>query len=214
LNRIKRFASVRLDQAAASDHADNSRPQRHFVRRHDDVGATTFPPEHRDRGGLRPWRAPPISGSRLSASGRTPSAARRNAASNVPDNSSRNARSSIALGDHVGCLGPSGMAAARHDIGRAEIRGIAGLGSFARGFPRDRKFGDADGPAPNAFRTSGLSSSCATAFDIGVSPQPWPAAAIDEGPRSPRGKRQRSTRQSNASLKGRYASPCGCASAA
>ncbi len=42
------------------------------------------------------------------------------------------------------------MAAAAHDIGRAEHNEITPLSGFARGFLIDRKFGDADALCPKA----------------------------------------------------------------
>ena len=66
-----------------------------------------------------------------------------------------------ALCDHVGGLGPAGMAAAAHDIGRAEHDGVAARRRLARGLLVDGKFGDRRRPcARNALRSAGVLSSC------------------------------------------------------
>jgi len=137
-----------MNQTSCGDDRDNARPQRHFVIDEDDIGTAAFR-ENAAIGktcglGRRRRYQVPCFGERQHSIGGKPE--RRQQLRRIIIVGRKNRAKT--LGDHVGRFGPAGMAAAAHDIGRAEHDETAGFGGRARGFLIDRKFrnGNALGP--------------------------------------------------------------------
>ena len=144
---MRRFASVRWTRRPAAIDRDDPRPQRHGVVDQNDVGALSRG-EHAaigEAGGARRRRRDQLPRLRQ----------RQHAVGGEPERRQQRRRIVIVgrqhrtqpLGDHVGRAGPAGVAAAAHDIGRAEHDEVAGCGGVAGGLLVDRKFGDARRPA-------------------------------------------------------------------
>ena len=126
-----------VDELAGRDHGDDARPQ----------GLLSHRPERCRRGGpaqARRDRSSPAAAagaaeinSHAFGSGSTPSATRRNAASIMRRIVVvRGEDRAEAFAHHVGRADPAGVAAATHDIRRAEHDELAGGSRLARGRPR------------------------------------------------------------------------------
>ena len=139
-----------MNQTSCGDDRDNARPQRHFVIEEDDIGTAPFRENAAIGQARRPGRRSRYQVPRLGERQYTVGvkSERRQQLRRIIIVGGENRAKT--LGDHVGRLGPSGMAAAAHDIGRAEHNEITPLSGFARGFLIDRKFGDADALCPKA----------------------------------------------------------------
>src|SRR5258705_11343137 len=116
-----------MNQTSWGDDRDNARPQRHFVIDEDDIGTAAFRENAAigktcGPGGRRRYQVPGFSKPQQAVGGK----AERGQQLRWIIIVGRKNRAKT-LCDHVGRLGPAGMAAAAHDIWRAEHNEIAPL---------------------------------------------------------------------------------------